>query len=350
MLAGLGIDVGDRLFVSDKAHLILPYHRELDVLSEARRGERKIGTTSRGIGPAYEDKIGRRGIRVGDLAEPAGSTALADAVRENVADPQPPVRQQRDGLAAGAGRSAHGVDAAAAVGPRRLAGPRRDARRRARRSCTKARRARCSTSTTAPIRTSPRRTRTIGGALTGLGIGPQGHRRRAGRGQGLHDAGRRGAAADRAERRDGRTGCARPARSTAPSTGRPRRCGWYDAVAVRYAVRVNGLDALALTKLDVLDGIESIEVCTAYRCAGKTITRAAERPGPARRLRAGLPDGAGVGRRRPRACAATPTCRLARAATSRCSKRRPACRRRSSRPAPIARTPSCATTASSPRG
>ena len=55
------------------------------------------------------------------------------------------------------------------------------------------------------------------------------------------------------------------------TTGRPRRCGWYDAVAVRYAVRINGLDALALTKLDVLDGIESIEVCTAYRCGGKTI-------------------------------------------------------------------------------
>src|SRR5215204_2220774 len=82
MLAGLGIDVGDRLFVSDKAHLILPYHRELDVLSEARRGERKIGTTSRGIGPAYEDKIGRRGIRVCDLLGDRG--ALAEEVRENV--------------------------------------------------------------------------------------------------------------------------------------------------------------------------------------------------------------------------------------------------------------------------
>ena len=67
MLAGLGVDVGERLVISDKAHLILPYHRELDILSEARRGERKIGTTSRGIGPAYEDKIARRGIRVGDL-------------------------------------------------------------------------------------------------------------------------------------------------------------------------------------------------------------------------------------------------------------------------------------------
>src|SRR6187397_804836 len=81
MLAGLGIDVGDRLIVSDKAHLILPYHRELDVLSEARRGECKIGTISHGIGPAYEEKIGRRGIRVCDLVD---TKALADEVRENV--------------------------------------------------------------------------------------------------------------------------------------------------------------------------------------------------------------------------------------------------------------------------
>src|SRR3954462_15559155 len=77
-----GIDVGNRILISDKAHLILPYHRDLDLLSEARRGERKIGTTSRGIGPAYEDKIARRGIRVGDLQDPA---ALGDAVTHNVA-------------------------------------------------------------------------------------------------------------------------------------------------------------------------------------------------------------------------------------------------------------------------
>src|SRR5687767_1834992 len=80
-LKGLGIEIGDRLLISEKAHLILPYHRELDVLSEARRGERKIGTTSRGIGPAYEDKIGRRGIRVCDLVD---TKALADEVRANV--------------------------------------------------------------------------------------------------------------------------------------------------------------------------------------------------------------------------------------------------------------------------
>src|SRR5919205_1249207 len=80
-LARLGVEVDGRLLVSEKAHVILPYHRELDVLSEARRGERKIGTTSRGIGPAYEDKIGRRGIRMCDLLD---STALAEEVRANV--------------------------------------------------------------------------------------------------------------------------------------------------------------------------------------------------------------------------------------------------------------------------
>src|SRR6202162_966072 len=83
-LARMGVHVDGRLLVSEKAHVIMPYHRELDVLSEARRGERKIGTTSRGIGPAYEDKIGRRGIRVGDLADTSDRGALADALRENI--------------------------------------------------------------------------------------------------------------------------------------------------------------------------------------------------------------------------------------------------------------------------
>src|SRR6266446_3683784 len=80
-LTNAGIDAAGRIVISDKAHLILPYHRDLDLLSEARRGERKIGTTSRGIGPAYEDKIARRGIRTGDLADPA---ALEQNVRANV--------------------------------------------------------------------------------------------------------------------------------------------------------------------------------------------------------------------------------------------------------------------------
>ena len=85
----------DRLFVSDKAHLILPYHRDLDLLSEARRGERKIGTTSRGIGPAYEDKIARRGIRVGDLADPDGARAERPRQRRGA---QPAGPRLDDGL------------------------------------------------------------------------------------------------------------------------------------------------------------------------------------------------------------------------------------------------------------
>jgi hypothetical protein len=81
-LARMGVQVDGRLLISEKAHVILPYHRELDVLSEARRGERRIGTTSRGIGPAYEDKIGRRGIRIADLL--GDRAALAEEIRENV--------------------------------------------------------------------------------------------------------------------------------------------------------------------------------------------------------------------------------------------------------------------------
>ena len=128
-----GIDVTGRLFVSSKAHLILPYHKELDVLSEAKRGERKIGTTSRGIGPAYEDKIGRRGIRVGDLSERASRQMLEDAVRHNVEarnhlipDAHMDWRQVLDELDAR-------LDAAGAVRHRRLGAarhghPRRQAR------------------------------------------------------------------------------------------------------------------------------------------------------------------------------------------------------------------------------
>ena len=97
-------------------------------------------------------------------------------------------------------------------------------------------------------------------------------------------------------------------------TGRPRRCGWYDAVAVRYAVRVNGLDALALTKLDVLDGLPELQVCTSYRCRGAMLTEMPGDTGAARGVRAGLRNAARAGRRRPRACGATTTCRARRSA------------------------------------
>ena len=157
-LKELGVEVGDRLVISNKAHLILPYHRELDVLSEARRGDRKIGTTSRGIGPAYEDKIGRRGVRVGDLAETSSETTLVDAIRANV--------EARNHLIGGAAMDWQKVldelrqawVAPQAVGEGRVAVSRSGAAQPDARRSTRARRARCSISITAPIPTSPRRT------------------------------------------------------------------------------------------------------------------------------------------------------------------------------------------------
>jgi len=267
-LATLGITVGDdRLLISDKAHLILPYHRELDVLSEARRGERKIGTTSRGIGPAYEDKIGRRGIRVCDLVD---TQALADEVRENVSarnrmikdstlDWQPVYDQllaYGERMKRWTGDVSLALDRAMAAGQRILIEGAQGAMLDIDHG-------------TYPYVTSSNAT--IGGACTGLGIPPRAiggvlgvakaYLTRVG--EGPFPTELFGAIGDRL--RD--TGMEYGA-----STGRPRRCGWYDAVAVRYAVRVNGIDSIALTKLDVLDGLDVIEICTGYRIGDRTVT------------------------------------------------------------------------------
>jgi adenylosuccinate synthase len=266
-LASAGITVGDRLVISDKAHLILPYHRELDLLSEARRGERKIGTTSRGIGPAYEDKIARRGVRVGDLADPS---SLAEAVKQNVAarnrligDTQMDWRQVLADLAKAWERMAPWVgDVSLFLARARQAG--------------RAVMFEGAQGTlldidhgTYPYVTSSNAT--IGGVCTGLGIGPRAidavlgvakaYTTRVGEGPLPTEL--TGEMGNRLRESGQEFGAV---------TGRPRRCGWYDAVVVRYAVRVNGLDALALTKLDVLDDLPEIQVCTSYRRKGASLT------------------------------------------------------------------------------
>ena len=265
-LAALGIDVGDRLLISDKAHLILPYHRELDVLSEARRGERKIGTTSRGIGPAYEDKIGRRGIRVCDLVD---TKALADEVRENVSarnqiikDSTLDWKQVYDQLLAHGARMRRwtgdvslALDQAIRNGQRVLIEGAQGAMLDIDHG-------------TYPYVTSSNAT--IGGACTGLGVPPRvingvlgvakAYLTRVG--EGPFPTELFGEMGDRLRETGMEYGA---------STGRPRRCGWYDAVAVRYAVRVNGIDSIALTKLDVLDGLEKIEICTGYRIGDRIV-------------------------------------------------------------------------------
>jgi adenylosuccinate synthase len=266
-LAQAGIDVGDRLIVSDKAHLILPYHRELDLLSEARRGERKIGTTSRGIGPAYEDKIARRGIRVGDMAN---EEALSSAIRHNV-----DARNRIIG-------DSH-MDAAQVVADVRAAWTRMapwvkdvslylwQARQAGRAIMFEGAQGTLLDIDhgTYPYVTSSNAT--TGGICTGLGLPPRAidgvlgvakaYTTRVGEGPLPTEL--FGEIGNRLRETGQEFGAV---------TGRPRRCGWFDAVAVRYAVRVNGLDALALTKLDVLDGMRELDICTAYRCDGATLT------------------------------------------------------------------------------
>jgi adenylosuccinate synthase len=266
-LAAAGVQVGDRLVISDKAHLILPYHRELDLLSEARRGERKIGTTSRGIGPAYEDKIARRGVRVGDLADPA---SLADAVQHNVAarnriigESQMDWRQVFDDLGRAWRRMSPWVSDVSLFLARARAAGRAVMFEGAQGTLLDIDHG------TYPYVTSSNAT--IGGVCTGLGVGPKAidgvlgvakaYTTRVGEGPLPTEL--TGEIGDRLRESGQEFGAV---------TGRPRRCGWYDAVAVRYAVRINGLDALALTKLDVLDGLPEIQVCTSYRCRGASLT------------------------------------------------------------------------------
>jgi adenylosuccinate synthase len=262
-----GINVKNRLFVSDKAHLILPYHRDLDLLSEARRGERKIGTTSRGIGPAYEDKIGRRGIRAVDLADPKG---LEQNVRANV--------EARNRLVQDSHMDWQAVLQQLLESGARLLPIVRDI------SLMLAEAMRAGQSIlfegaqgtlldidhgTYPYVTSSNAS--IGGVCTGLGVGPRAidgvlgvvkaYTTRVGEGPLPTEL--TGEMGNRLRDSGNEYGAV---------TGRPRRCGWYDAVAVRYGVRINGLDALALTKLDVLDGLDRLEICTAYRCGSRTLT------------------------------------------------------------------------------
>jgi adenylosuccinate synthase len=262
-LAAAGIQVGKRLVVSDKAHLILPYHRELDLLSEARRGERKIGTTSRGIGPAYEDKIARRGVRVGDLANPQ---SLAEAVEHNVAARNRLIAESTMDAAqvlADLGRAWERMRPWVADVSVFLARARADKRsimfEGAQGTLLDIDHG------TYPYVTSSNAT--IGGVCTGLGVGPRAIDQVLGVakayttrvGEGPLPTELTGEIGNRLRESGQEFGAV---------TGRPRRCGWYDAVAVRYACRVNGLDALALTKLDVLDGLPELQVCTSYRCRG----------------------------------------------------------------------------------
>jgi len=262
-------DLEGRLFISDKAHLLLPYHALIDQARERMKGDKAIGTTGKGIGPAYGDKVARVGHRVGELLDPPKLTAqivayfdmnraVFDAMGVELPSESELLSQlqgYKDALAPYITDTTLLVWDALDQGKKILLegaqGTMLDIDHG-----------------TYPYVTSS--TTVSAGAASGLGISPKdigkvtgiakAYATRVGNGPfPSEDHG-----ADGQRLRDN-------GHEYGTTTGRPRRCGWFDAVAMRHAVRINGVDQIALMKLDVLDGFDEIKVCVAYEVDGKQI-------------------------------------------------------------------------------
>jgi adenylosuccinate synthase len=271
-LSAQGIAISrETLRIAENACLILPLHRELDSIREAAAGAGRIGTTGRGIGPAYEDKVGRRAIRVYDLKNLATLAAKIDRLLTHH-------NALRKGLGAPEVSPGALYDQLAEVGPKVL--PYMDtvwellaeARREGRRILFEGAQGAMLDIDhgTYPYVTS---SNTVAGqAATGSGMGPGGvgyvlgiakaYATRVGSGPFPTEQ------ANAIGARIGERG-----REFGTVTGRKRRCGWFDAVLVRQAIKTSGIDGIALTKLDVLDGLDEIKVCVGYRLDGETIAR-----------------------------------------------------------------------------
>ena len=270
-LAAKGITVEGRLFISQSAHVVMPYHKVLDQVGEASQGSGKIGTTGRGIGPAYRDKVDRSsGIRVMDLLDEDG---LTERIRTVVAEKNAVLTRiyGHDAL------DAEPIVAAAAEYGRRLGPYVADTSLLLNDAISAGKRILFEGAQgtlldidhgTYPFVTSSNTT--AGGACTGTGIGPtridsvvgvtKAYTTRVGNGPFPTEL-------------DGEEGERIRAlgKEYGATTGRPRRCGWFDGVIVRLASRVNGLTSLAVTRLDVLDTMERLKVCTAYRYGDRTL-------------------------------------------------------------------------------
>ncbi|MCI0622219.1 MAG: adenylosuccinate synthase [Acidobacteria bacterium] len=268
-LGKAGIQVEGRLYLSNRAHLIFPYHRQMDQAAEAARGAAKIGTTARGIGPAYEDKMSRRGLRICDLFDAEGfkqklqrviseknliSEAafrapletsglfeeylrLSERLRPYVCDTavllNAALKQGRSVLFEGAQGTMLDIDHG-----------------------------------TYPYVTSSNAT--AGGAATGLGISPRGIAGVVGVTKAYTT--RVGSGPFPTEMPDLEAKEVRDrGKEFGAVTGRPRRCGWLDLVVLRYAIMINGIDSLVVTKLDVFDTQSEIQVCTGYLYKGSPL-------------------------------------------------------------------------------
>lgn len=271
-LAARGIDLDGRIGVSHRAHLVLPYHKQLDGAQEAGRGSDRIGTTGRGIGPAYRDKVARTGVRVADLrdldrtAELVNSGAVAaSGVMERLgsaerAEPEAvlaAIDQVRDRILSLATDTGDEIRADLAAGGKVLLegaqGSLLDIDHG-----------------TYPYVTSS--STTAGAAAAGVGIGPtiideilgvvKAYTTRVGNGPLPTELPE--AEADRLRELGGEFGA---------TTGRPRRPGWFDAMVARYAAGINGLTALAVTKLDILDTFPEIRLAVGYELDGEACGR-----------------------------------------------------------------------------
>jgi len=269
-LAARGVPTA-RLVISERAHVILPYHRYLDELEEDRKGAGKIGTTRRGIGPAYVDKVGRVGIRMVDLLDPE---VLRQKIRQNLED-----KNRLFTRVFGAAP----LDAEAVIRDYehyagRLAPLATDVSLLLNEAIEQGKNILFEGAQgtlldvdhgTYPYVTSSNPT--AAAAALGAGIGPTKIDRVVGVvkayttrvGEGPFPTELQGEMGDQIRERGGEYGT---------TTGRPRRCGWLDAAIVRYAARINGLDYLAVTKLDVLTGLDVVRICRAYRYRGQLLT------------------------------------------------------------------------------
>ena len=272
-IAGLesaGVELRDRLFISDACPLILPYHVALDKAREQKSGRNAIGTTGRGIGPAYEDKVGRRAVRVGDLRD---ERELREKIEAALDLHNFMLRNyyHSDGIEADAV-----IDAALEAGeqirplvddvPARLNALRVDGVpllfEGAQGTLLDIDQG------TYPFVTSSNTT--SGGACTGSGISPSAIDYVLGIAKAY--ATRVGAGPFPTELSDGiGRHLASEGNEFGATTGRPRRCGWLDAVALKRAVQLNGVSGLCITKLDVLDKVKRIKVCVGYRLDGAGI-------------------------------------------------------------------------------
>ena len=263
-----GVKVEKNLLISDTAHLVLPYHQALDGLRETQKGSKKIGTTKRGIGPAYADKASRTGLRMGDLLRPdVFKEKLAQRIKENNA-----VLKNLGAAPLNGKKILEDYLAAAEVLKPFITNTVIFLHKALQVKTSMLFEGAQGTFLdidhgTYPFVTSSNTT--AGGACTGSGVPPhhidsvmgvmKAYTTRVGEGpfttedagltDTLHEMGREFGA----------------------TTGRPRRCGWFDAVATRYSAMVNGIDQIAITNVDGLDGVESIRVCAAYRLDGKVI-------------------------------------------------------------------------------